>query len=68
MFFKPSIKSKVMKVISQKLNEAQKTFETESKDLDEQLESTIYTAKMMNKKAQSDLVEKHVTGILSKLF
>lgn len=66
--FKTSIKSKVMKVINDKINEAQKVYETESKDLDEQLSSTIYTAKMLNKKAQSDLVDKHVNSILGKII
>lgn len=66
--FKTSIKSKVMKIINDKINEAQKVYEGESRDLDEQLASTIYTAKMLSKKAQSDLVEKHVNSILSKVI
>lgn len=66
--FKTSIKSRVMKVIKDKLAEAQKDYEQESKDLDEQLASTIYTAKMLNKKAQSDLVEKHVNKVLGKIL
>lgn len=66
--FKTSIKSRVMKAIKDKIAEAQKVYEQESKDLDEQLESTIYTAKMQNKKAQSDLVDKHVNSILGKVI
>ena len=66
--FKTSIKSKVMKVINDKINEAQKVYDTESLNLKEQLKSTIYTAKMLNKKAQSDLVEKHVSNILGKII
>ena len=57
-----------MKAIKDKIAEAQKVYEQESKDLDEQLESTIYTAKMQNKKAQSDLVDKHVNSILGKVI
>lgn len=66
--FKTSIKSRVMKIISDKIKEAQKQYEQESKDLDEQLASTIYTAKMLSKKAQIDLVEKHVNNIIGKIL
>lgn len=66
--FKTSIKSKVMKIINDKIKEAQKTYDADVLNLKEQLKSTIYTAKMLNKKAQSDLVETHVNNILGKIL
>lgn len=57
-----------MKVINEKINEAQKVYDTESKELDSQLAKTIKEAKDSNKQAQTDLVEKHVNNILGKII
>lgn len=57
-----------MKVINKKLNEAQKVFNTESKDQKEQHESLIRTMKWQHLKEKNDLVDKHVNNILGKIL
>lgn len=68
MFNKKSIRSSVMKVINKRIEEAQKAFDSEVKELDNKLDLDIKNLKSVCEKAKVDVETKHVNNIIGKLI
>ena len=68
MFNKKSIRSSVMKVINKKIEEAQKAFDAEVKELDNKLDLDIKNLKSVCEKAKVDVETKHVNNIIGKII
>lgn len=68
MFNKKSIRSSVMKVINKRIEEAQKAFDSEIKELDNKLDLDIKNLKLVCENAKVDVETKHVNSIIGKLI
>lgn len=68
MFNKKSLRSSVMKVINKRIEDEQKAFDSEVKELDNKLDLDIKSLKSVCEKAKVDVETKHVDNIIGKLI
>lgn len=68
MFNKKSIRSAVMKVINNKIEEAQKAFDVEIIDLDRELRMDIERLKIENNIQKEEVENKFINSIIGKII
>ena len=68
MFNKKSIRSSVMKVINQKINDAQIAFDSEVAELDKVLEQDIKNLKVKCDNTKVEVETKYVNSIIGKII
>lgn len=68
MFWQTSIRSRVMAVVEEKIQEAQNAYDAEQEELLDQFEKALDDLHAKMKSEKEGLIEKHVQSIIKKIL